>query len=170
MKFEIRLNSPSGEHKRLLQLEKDNDHWRVLLDGLPQDVDVVEIAPLTSSVLLHGEVYEIRLAPFPDGTLKIQAGLYEFTAEVIDPRAWRGRRHGHVEVEGRQKIVAPMAGKVVRLLVAAGDKVNAGEGLLVVEAMKMQNEISSPKSGVVERVLVKEGQAVNGGEVLAWVD
>ena len=63
-----------------------------------------------------------------------------------------------------------MPGKVVRLLVKAGEHVETGQGLLVVEAMKMQNEIRSPKSGTVERVLAKEGQAVNAGEVLAWVE
>jgi biotin carboxyl carrier protein len=63
-----------------------------------------------------------------------------------------------------------MPGKVVRLLVQVGDKVEAGQGLLVVEAMKMQNEIRSPKGGTVERLQVKEGQPVNAGEVLAWVE
>jgi biotin carboxyl carrier protein len=63
-----------------------------------------------------------------------------------------------------------MPGKIVRVLVQAGEKVQAGQGLLVVEAMKMQNEIRSPKSGSVERLLVKEGQPVNAGEILAWID
>lgn len=99
----------------------------------------------------------------------MQTGGLEFVAEVIDPRSWRGRRHGGAEAEGRQQITAPMPGKVVRLLVKAGDTVEAGQGLLVVEAMKMQNEIRSPKRGEVERVLVVEGQAVNAGEVLCAV-
>ena len=63
-----------------------------------------------------------------------------------------------------------MPGKVVRVLVQTRDRVEAGQGLMVVEAMKMQNEIKSPKSGVVERILVAEGQAVNSGEVLAWIE
>ena len=75
-----------------------------------------------------------------------------------------------MEAEGRQPIVAPMPGKVIRLLVSAGDEVEAGQGLVVVEAMKMQNEIRSPKRGKVERVVATEGQNVNAGEVLAWVD
>jgi biotin carboxyl carrier protein len=62
-----------------------------------------------------------------------------------------------------------MPGKIVRVLVKAGDRVEAGQGLLVVEAMKMQNEIRSPKSGTIERVLAEEGQAVNPGEVLCIV-
>jgi len=68
------------------------------------------------------------------------------------------------------EIIAPMPGKVIRLLVKAGDAVEAGQGLMVVEAMKMQNEIRSPKSGKVERLLAKEGQNVNAGDVLAWVE
>jgi len=63
-----------------------------------------------------------------------------------------------------------MPGKIVRVLVQTGETVQAGQGLLVVEAMKMQNEIRSPKSGTVERLLVKEGQPVNAGEILAWID
>jgi biotin carboxyl carrier protein len=62
-----------------------------------------------------------------------------------------------------------MAGKVVRVLVKSGEKVEVGQGLLVVEAMKMQNEIRSTKSGTVERLLVQEGQAVNASETLAWI-
>ncbi len=73
------------------------------------------------------------------------------------------------EVEGRQQVTAPMPGKVIRILVQAGDRVEAGQGLLVVEAMKMQNEIRSPKSGIMERLHVKEGQPVNAGEVLCIV-
>jgi biotin carboxyl carrier protein len=63
-----------------------------------------------------------------------------------------------------------MPGKVVRVLVREGDSVEAGQGLLVVEAMKMQNEIRSPKNGKVEKLLAKEGLAVNAGDVLAWVE
>jgi biotin carboxyl carrier protein len=63
-----------------------------------------------------------------------------------------------------------MPGKVIRVLVQEGGQVEAGQGLLVVEAMKMQNEIRSPKNGVVERLHAKEGQTVNAGQVLAWID
>ena len=170
MKFEVQLDGWSGKKSRIVELERNASGWRILLDGQPVDADAVEIAPYTLSILLNGQSHEIRVSPAPGGKLKLQTGTHEFTAEVIDPRAWSGRRHGHVEAEGRQPIVAPMPGKVVRLLVKAGEQVETGQGLLVVEAMKMQNEIRSPKSGTVERVLAKEGQAVNAGEVLAWVE
>ena len=169
MKIEVQLTGPSGKKLRTVELERDADRWKISLDGQPVDIDAVEIDPNTLSLLLEGQSYEVRITPSPDGVLKLQTGLQEFTAEVVDPRAWRGRRHGALEVEGRQQIVAPMPGKVVRILVQAGDKVEAGQGLLVVEAMKMQNEIRSPKGGTIERLHVREGQPVNAGEVLCVV-
>jgi biotin carboxyl carrier protein len=169
MKFEVQLSGPSGKQKRTVELERTSENWRVSLDGQPIEADVVEIAPHVLSVLLGGLSFEVCISTAPDGTLKIQTGALEFTAEVVDPRAWRGRRHGHVEAEGRQQVLAPMPGKVIRLLVQPGDNVEAGQGLLVVEAMKMQNEIRSPKSGTIERLLAKEGQPVVAGEVLCIV-
>jgi len=166
MKFEVVINST----QRVVELERDANGWRISLDGEVADADAVEISPNIFSILLNGKSYEIRVTPTPTGSLTLQTGRYEFTAEVTDPRAWRGRRHGALEAEGRQQILAPMPGKIIRVLVQAGEKVEAGQGLLVVEAMKMQNEIRSPKSGTVERLLVKEGQPVNAGEVLAWID
>jgi biotin carboxyl carrier protein len=169
MKYEVQLSSSSEEKTRVVELEREGAGWRVTLDGRPVAVDAVEIAPNTFSILLGGQSFEINVTPSTDGKLKLQAGAREFIAEVIDPRAWSGHRHGSVEAEGRQQIVAPMPGKVVRLLVKTGDLVEAGQGLLVVEAMKMQNEIRSPKSGAVERVFAKEGQPVNAGDILCVV-
>ena len=169
MKYKVQLASTSEAKTREVELERDGVAWRVTLDGRPVAVDAVEIAPNTLSILLSGRSFEVNVTLSPDGKLKLQTGSREFIAEAIDPRAWSGRRHGSIEAEGRQQIVAPMPGKVVRLLVKSGDRVEAGQGLLVVEAMKMQNEIRSLKSGTVERVLAKEGQAVNAGDVLCVV-
>jgi len=170
MRFDVQVSGASGTVKRVVELERTESNWRISVDGHPLDADVVDVAPYTFSILLRGRVHEVRVAAAPNGTLQIQDGLQTFTAEVVDPRAWRRRRHGDVEAEGRQQVAAPMPGKIVRVLVKAGDKVEAGQGLVVVEAMKMQNEIRSPKSGTVERVLANEGQAVNNGDVLVWVD
>jgi len=165
MKFEVRIDSRTCD----VELTRDADRWQFSLDGKAVDADTVEIAPNIFSILLNGKSYEIRITPTPAGTLTLQTAHHEFTAEVIDPRAWRGRRHGALEAEGRQQILSPMPGKIVRVLVQEGEKVDAGQGLLVVEAMKMQNEVRSPKSGTVERLLVKEGQPVNASEVLCVV-
>jgi acetyl/propionyl-CoA carboxylase alpha subunit len=168
MKFEIQLTGAGAQRKHVVEFERDVS--KVSLDGRPVDADAIQIGPNVVSVMLGGQSFEFHISRSPDGTLKLRCGQHEFSADLTDPRAWRGRKHGAVEVEGRQEILAPMPGKVVRVLAAVGDPVEVGQGLLVVEAMKMQNEIRSPKSGKVERLLVKEGQNVNAGEVLAWVE
>lgn len=170
MNFEVELTGPAGKRKHTVAFERDAKGQRILLDGQPVNADVVQVTPYTISVLLAGQAYEIHVTPSWDGTLKLQSGPDEFTAEIKDPRAWRGRQQGTLEAEGRQRILAPMPGKVIRLLAKAGDEVEAGQGLIVVEAMKMQNEIRSPKKGKVERLLVQEGQTVETGEILAWVE
>ncbi len=166
MKLQVHI----GDRARFVELEHSARGWSIHLDGRAVDGDAVEVSPGIYSILLDGRSYEVLVVPAGDGArLQIQAGEQEFSAELLDPRAWRGRRHGVLEAEGRQQISAPMPGKVVRVLVRQGDRVEAGQGLLVVEAMKMQNEIRSPKTGVVERLLVAEGQAVNAGKALAIV-
>ena len=166
MKYEIHIAGKT----RSVELHRDGARWQISLDGVATDADAIEVAPGIFSILFNGASHEVRVAPNPDGSLTLQDGPNEFRAEVADPRAWRGRKHGAVEAEGRQKIVAPMPGKVIRLLVKPGDKVEAGQGLLVVEAMKMQNEVKSPKTGTVEKLQAKEGQPVNANEILAWID
>jgi biotin carboxyl carrier protein len=170
MKFEIQLTGAGVKRKHVVRFERKSDVSTISLDGHIVDADAIQIGPNVVSVMLGGQSFELHISRSADGTLKLRCGQQEFSADITDPRAWRGRKHGAVEVEGRQEILAPMPGKVVRVLVAVGDAVEAGEGLLVVEAMKMQNEIRSPKSGKVERLFAKEGQNVNAGEVLAWVE
>jgi biotin carboxyl carrier protein len=165
MKLQVQI----GNQARDVELAPSSGGWTIHLDGCA--VDAVEISPGVYSILLDGRSYEVRVAPAVGGAgLRIQAGQAEFSAQVFDPRAWCGRRPGAFEVEGRQQVSAPMPGKVVRVLVRQGERVEAGQGLLVVEAMKMQNEVRSPKTGVVKRLLVAEGQAVNAGEALIWVE
>jgi biotin carboxyl carrier protein len=166
VKYEVLLDGKT----RVVELARENGAWRITLDGNPLDADAVEVAPNTFSVLLNGRSHQIRVAPRADGSLTLHSGVTEHRAELTDPRSWRGRRHGALEAEGRQQVAAPMPGKVVRLLVQPGDTVEAGQGLLVVEAMKMQNEIRSPKSGRIEKLCATEGQAVNAGDVLLWVE
>jgi len=164
MKLEIALNGKT----HLVELAQIGDRLRCTIDGVPQEADAVTIAPGVYSILIDGESFETRVEPGGRG-LRLILGDSEWHAEVRDPREWRRNRSGAAEAEGRQQVLAPMPGKIVRVLVGAGDAVEAKQGLLVVEAMKMQNEIRSPKSGIVERLMVTEGQTVNAGEVLAII-
>ena len=164
MKYEIQI----GKVQRTVEIEPlQGGTFRVQLDGRPTAVDAVETMAGTYSILLDGHAQEARVTD--DGSdegLLVRCAGAEFRVRVRDPRSWRGGRHDVLQAEGPQRILAPMPGKVVRVLVNAGDQVEVGRGLLVVEAMKMQNEIRAPKSGRIEHILVGEGQTVRSQEAL----
>jgi biotin carboxyl carrier protein len=120
------------------------------------------------SLRIGNTAYEVRSERIANDWY-LWVGNTRFAAEVRDPRSLRGRSRAQEE-RGPRKIVAPMPGKVVRVLVREGDEVELGAGMAVVEAMKMQNEIKSPKKGKVQKVLVSEGAAVNAADVLAIVE
>ena len=167
MKFEIVIN---GKRHAVEFTRPPNGTSRIAftIDGRHVEADAVGISPSAFSILLGGRSLEVALEETAGGGLLLRANGREFQVEINDPRSWRRGRHAGIELEGRQQLLAPMPGKIVRVLVEAGQQVSAGQGLLVIEAMKMQNEIRAPKAGTVEK-LAKEGQTVNAGEILAVV-
>jgi biotin carboxyl carrier protein len=177
MKLDIRVGTgqpgATGEAAPKMQVQsvevtRECNRLRAEFNDRLIEGDAVEVATGTYSVIVEGRAFEVRVEPVADG-LRVHAGTIEYSIQIGDPRAWKRRRGGALEAEGRQEVVAPMPGKVVRVLAEQGGAVEAGQGLFVVEAMKMQNEIRSPKKGTIERLLVKEGQTVNAGEPLAVV-
>ena len=172
MKLELSIAPKRGSQRkpalRKVDVTRAANSLSISEESHSIEADVRQVQAGLYSILIAGKSYEARVEPQKDALL-VQVGGAEFVINIADPRAWKGKRGGLLEAEGRQEIAAPMPGKIVRLLVAQGAKVEAGQGLLVVEAMKMQNEIKSPKTGTVERLLVKEGQAVNAGDSLAVV-
>jgi biotin carboxyl carrier protein len=167
MKNDVLLNG-ARRSVELTRSAEEPSQLVATIDGRRVEADAAMICPGVYSILLGGRSLEVRVEALVDGMLLHTAGR-EYRVEIVDLRSWRRSRSGRIDLAGRQQIVAPMAGKVVRVLVAPGQQVEAGQGLLVVEAMKMQNEIRSPKTGTVERLLAKEGQAVNSGEMLAVI-
>ena len=156
-----------GKNYRL-DLNYADGRWSCRLDGRDVEIDAILARPDVLSLRIGNTVYEViseRLA----NDWYLWVGSTRFAAEVSDPRSLRGRARARDD-HGPRKIVAPMPGRVVRLLVRAGDEVELGTGVYVVEAMKMQNEIKSPKKGTVREVLVSEGAAVNAGDVLVIVE
>jgi biotin carboxyl carrier protein len=126
------------------------------------------VEPGVYSVLMDGRSYEARIEQ-SNGLVIVFIDGHRFEVEIRDPRRW-SRQTGRQRVEGRLNVVAPMPGKIVRLLVAEGDTVAAGQGLLVVEAMKMQNEMKAPKAGRVVSLTAREGATVTAGDVLAAIE
>ena len=166
MRYEIVINGA----RRSVEFTPRTDEasrMKFTVDGRLVEANAIRISRGAYSILLGGRSLEVSAEETSNGFLLRANGL-EFQVEIVDPRSWRRGRGSGIELEGRQQLIAPMPGKIVRALVAAGQKVHAGQGLLVIEAMKMQNEIRSPKSGTVEK-LAREGQTVNAGEILAIV-
>jgi biotin carboxyl carrier protein len=152
-----------------LALDSETRRWRCLVDGREVQMDAVLPQPDVLSVLIEGKAYQIRRERIESEVL-IWVGDQACTAEVRDPRSLRGRKTRADAGKGPRHLVASMPGKVVRFLVSENSAVEAGQGVVVVEAMKMQNEIKSPKKGIVLKLSVAEGAAVNAGDVLAIVE
>jgi len=170
MLYEITID---GKHYRL-ELARAEGRWSCRLDGHEVEVDAVLVRPDVLSLRFGNQVYEIKServggAKGDNNDWQVWVGNARFVCELRDPRALRSRARA-ADDHGPRKLTAPMSGKVVRVLAREGDAVEAGTGVLVVEAMKMQNEIKSPKKGTIQKMLAAEGGAVNAGDVLAIVE
>jgi biotin carboxyl carrier protein len=165
MKLDVTVNA------RAAQLELVPGRFKYQVGQVPdrssfeRDYSLVESGPGIFSILIEGRSYQATiLAP-----ATIQVNHQVFEVESFDPRELRARSTTGAS-HGRQNIAAPMPGKVVRLLVAVGDPVEPGQGLIVVEAMKMQNEMKSPKIGIVVEIRTRDGATVAAGEILIVIE
>jgi len=166
----------AGEHqlevKTTFAAEQGQAFWR--LDG--QRSGLADWARLGSglySILLEGRSFEVRVSRLPGAgqnqrdtpEYRVRVGSESFRVTVSDPRS-RRQASGTAASAGSREIMAPMPGKIVKLLVQEGDEVTAGQGLLVMEAMKMQNEMRAPRAGRVERIYAVENGGVETGAPL----
>jgi biotin carboxyl carrier protein len=173
MKLDIKVQNGSTGHDHHIEIlpaaEGPEPAGRVQfnVDGEIHEADWTEISPETYSVLLGGRSYQVYVGAHakgqsPGGSYEISVGTHHYQVEVRDPRR---RRHSGAEAldGGPHDVVAPMPGKIVKILVAENQEVARNQGLLVIEAMKMQNELKAPRAGRVERVYVNEGTGVESG-------
>jgi biotin carboxyl carrier protein len=164
MIYEISINSTNYR----LELHEAEGRWTCRLDGRDIEVDAVLARPDVISLRLGNHAYEVKCERV-GSDLHLWVGSVRYEAEVRDPRSLRSRARA-IDDHGPRKFTAPMPGKVVRILLHEGAEVEAGTGILVVEAMKMQNEVKSPKKGKIQKIVVSEGAAVNAGDVLGIVE
>jgi len=150
---------------------RQGPRYRVTLDGDATEVDLCPMGRRLYSLLVGTDSYEVDVLAEGSGLSLIVSGE-AYRVEVADERARRlreviGRAEGR---GGRLEVSAPMPGKVVAVLVRVGDEVAAGQGLLVIEAMKMENELRATGAGRVAEVRAVPGRAVNGGEILVVIE
>ena len=175
VRLRIKVHAGAAAREHLLELPGRVDSAKAaqgrlefFLDGKPAGADWAEISPGVYSILVDGRSYEAQVSrteadtPRWSAQYNLTVGNRHYVVEIQDPRRQRttGAPAGP---EGPQEVLAPMPGKVVKILVSENQQVGEGQGLLVIEAMKMQNELRAPRPGRVERVYVLEGSGVEAG-------
>jgi biotin carboxyl carrier protein len=148
----------------------DGEQARLTHAGRTVEAQVSEPEPGLFTVIIGARVFRCALEHLPGGATEAVVNGRRIPVRVRDPKRARGQAGAGAQGGGRATLAAPMPGKVVRVMCAEGDEVSAGQGLCVVEAMKMQNEVQSPKAGRVAELRAREGQTVNAGETLAVVE
>ena len=165
MTFDIRIDGASSR----FEVERKGEEFRFRLGDQDQRrAQLAEVEPGVYSVLLEGRSYEAHCEAGVDSAWITIRGR-RFHVAIADPRRWTSKRAG-AHGQERDNIVAPMPGKVVRVLVQAGHTVEAGQGVIVIEAMKMQNEMKTRRGGRVAAVPVREGETVGAGAILATIE
>ena len=143
--------------------------WSGTLDGDPIEIDARLIQPGVLSLIVHGHSFRCVLDEGPLETA-VQTGGQRFIFSVDDPRSLTARRRKSGGSAGQQVIKAPMPGRIIRLLVHAGEEVAAHQGVVVIEAMKMQNELKAARAGKVAEIKTEAGATVSAGEVLLLIE
>ncbi len=144
------------------------DRWRAVVDGQTLSADVRQVRPGTWSLIIDGRSYLIDLDRRQQETSVTVEGQ-DYTVTVEDARRRRmvqATGRGGKDARSGEILKAPIAGKVVKVLVSAGDAVVAGQGMVILEAMKMENQISCEGDGVVTEVHVEPGQSVDNMDKL----
>ncbi len=167
MKFNVEVD----DHEFLLEIHTNGSQTAYQLTGVSGSsggASIVEVGPGIFSVLLDSRSFRVHVAPTGFG-LEVWVGAAKHIVSVSDARD-RLEKSKKAAAAGALEIRAQMPGKIIKMLVARGETVQAGQGLVIVEAMKMQNEMKSPKDGMVTRTFGNEGGTVAAGDTLLVVE
>lgn len=177
MLYDVAIN---GQLKQVTVVRRDG-HFAVSLGDREWTVDAAQVEGHTLSLLLEerqvgaaargaAASHEITIATDPlTGQFIFGAGPVRLPVDLNARRTWARRDDGAGHAAGPQRLVAPMPGKVVRVLAAPGDRVVHRQPVIVIEAMKMENELRASRDGTLTEVLVQEGQPVEAGMLLAVI-
>ena len=144
--------------------------YRVSVDGNEFLVDGKKTGRTNFSLIVDNRSFEIEVDNAGDEYRVLVDGRTYHVNLIDERRVLTGGGQSGSQLQGRQKVSVPMPGKVIAVLVAEGDRVEKGQGLVIVEAMKMENEVHSPISGEVREIKVTPGDTVEGGAVLVIVE
>ncbi|MBI2215434.1 MAG: acetyl-CoA carboxylase biotin carboxyl carrier protein subunit [Acidobacteria bacterium] len=166
----VKLICRMGEETREIEVSREGSDYSVSIDGRAQVVDLATSSGVLHSIKLqNGRQYMFGF--HREGT-KHEVSFADRTVivDLFDPLSMKRRRSGDDGDDGSSHVRAIMPGRVSRVHVATGDAVRKGQGLLILEAMKMENEIVAPRDGVVAELLVHAGEAVESGDELVRLE
>ena len=168
----MKLHAAIADYETDIQIRDDGSRVFAEIDGRHYDFEIHESGPGGYSLIHNGQVFNCRVEGRPQSgkTIEVSVGATHYEVTLLDSRRLRGAASMASHGDDAARIIAPMPGKVVRVLVEPGAQVEAGAGVVTVEAMKMQNEMKSPKAGSVVALNVRVGATVNAGDVLAVIE
>jgi acetyl/propionyl-CoA carboxylase alpha subunit len=169
---EMKLHATIADYQTDILIQDDGSRVHAEIDGRGYTLKVRETGVSGYVLIADASVFDCRVDGRPDAgkPIGVIVGATEYSVTLIDPKRLRGASGAVAPADEAARIVAPMPGKVVRVLVSVGDQIEAGAGIVVVEAMKMQNEMKSPKAGTLAALHAEVGATVNAGDVLAVVE
>ena len=162
----MKLNAELNNEKHEIELTRDGEKIFARVDEREYALEASEVERDVYLFKYNNQIFEIYVAP--NGIVNL--GNHQLEISVTDPKRLRGSGASQASADGIAEIKTAMPGKLVRVLTAEGAEIKQGEGVLVVEAMKMQNEMKSPKDGTVKEIRFAEGATVNAGDVLAIIE
>ncbi len=154
------------DREETVHLDRTESGYRIELGGIDYEVNVAHDGGAIHSLLIEGRQHEVTMRRQKEGVYWVNSTLGVDEVEVMDPLTHLARAAHEATGSGAKQVTAYMPGRVVEILVAEGDEVEAGQGILVLEAMKMKNEIQAESSGKVEKLHVEQDQTVEGGDPL----
>ena len=167
MKFHAEL----GDENHEIELKREDGKVFARVDDRDYELEVSEPEPGVYLFKHDGKIVEASVSSGrPGDPTQVRIGSTELEVKLIDPKRLRGAGSGAEHADGLVELKTAMPGKVVSILLEAGSTVEKGDGVMVVEAMKMQNELKSPKAGVIKEIRVTEGAAVSAGDILATIE
>lgn len=168
----MKLRFTLANRETEIDIRREGSHAVAEIDNRRYEVDVHERGVGGLILVCNGHVFDCRVEGHPTSgkPFDVIVGTESYSITLNDPKRLRGARSASGHGDGVIQIVAAMPGKVVRLLVEVGEEVQAQQGIITVEAMKMQNEMKSPKAGTIVAVNVHAGATVNAGDVLAVIE
>jgi biotin carboxyl carrier protein len=171
----MKLKAQLSEQEHRVSLNVADGKVDVTVDDRHYDLQVHELTRGEYLLFDGSKVYQCRVsgaheAPSADQSFEVVLRGRSYEVALLDPRRLRSATTAGGLHTGAAEIVSPMPGKIVKILVEPGAEIEAGAGVVVVEAMKMQNEMKAPKGGTVVAIAVAEGATVNAGDVLAVIE